>query len=511
MIPIFYICNTWYIASLYILEELGLSYFNMMMNAAGQFVIISYNNEDAESAVSNVKKNIYNWLYERFYCSVSLGFSYLKCSKEDFGKERFNKLILEMLYEKDKSKLSRFNLAERDDFVFKDYHEKFNKDTSLCVYCGVEPATIKVSSEEKKDSCKKCYSYIELGEKLTKAEYINIYHDDNGIFNRYSYNYDDNYRKDAVHRMHINLLEKENSGYNCCNVVHYSSYVARNNNGDIRSFDEIVRYGEGAEILAVLKADVDNLGLVFSCGLSKKNEQFDVIDSEITFSKTNMLSRSIHNFFSYFLSSVMESEKLNVYTVFAGGDDLFIVGKYNDIVKLAKLLNEKFKDFTGDNKEVTISAGIGLFKTGVPIWYMAEETEELLEQAKHYRADGGSDIYKGNINLLYSVCKYDDFVAWHNDFIGLFKEIESKDTDLSKGFYYKIMEFCDMEAAYQNNNTDINNLMWRPRLHYTVTRLGLKGSALKILELLTDKIEINPNLVKTLIALKLYDLRKIEK
>lgn len=507
----FYVSLMSDIASLYILEELGLSYFNMMMNAAGQFVIISYNNEDAKSTVSNIKKNIYNWLYERFYCSVSLGLSYLKCSKEDFGKERFNKLILEMLYEKDKSKLSRFNLAERDDFVFKNYHEKFNKDTSLCVYCGMEPATRKVSSDDSIDSCKKCYSYIELGENLTKTDSINIYHDDNGIFNRYSYGYNDNHIKDAFHRMHINLLEKENSGYNCCSVVHYRSYVARNNNGDIRSFDEIVRYGPGAEILAVLKADVDNLGLVFSCGLSKKNEQFDVIDSEITFSKTNMLSRSIHNFFSYFLSDIMDRKKLNVYTVFAGGDDLFIVGKYNDIVKLAKLLNEKFKDFTGDNKEVTISAGIGLFKTGVPIWYMAEETEKLLEQAKHYRADGGSDIYKGNISLLYSVCQYNDFVSWHDDFDNLFNDIESKGIDLSKGFYYKIMEFCDMEAAYKNNNTDINNLMWRPRLYYAVTRLGLESGALKILEVLTDKIEINPNLVKTLIALKLYDLRKIEK
>lgn len=495
-------------ASLYILEELGLSYFNIMMNAAGQFVIVSYNSNEAEKTVEKLKENVHNWLYERFYCSVSLGISYLKCSKEDFSKERFNKLILEMLYQKDKSKLTRFNLTEKENFIFTDYHKKFSKDTSLCVYCGVEPATMKLTSEESKDCCSKCNSYIELGEKLTKAEYINIYHDNNGVFNRYNYDYDENHIEDAVHRMHINLLQEENSGYNCCNVVHYSSYVARNNKGDIRSFDEIVKYGSGAEIMAVLKADVDNLGLVFSCGLSKKDESYNITESEITFSKTNMLSRSIHNFFSYYLSSVMKENNLNVYTVFAGGDDLFIVGKYNDVVKFAKLLNEKFREFTGRNEEITISAGIGLFKTGVPIWYMAEETEGLLEQAKHYRADGRSDIYKGNISILYSTCKYDEFTLWYEEFTGLFNEIDNRGIDLSKGFYYKIMEFCDMEAAYKNKSTDINNLMWRPRLYYTVTKLGLKDNALKILEELTNKISINPNLVKTLIALKLYDLRK---
>ncbi|MDE7315229.1 MAG: type III-A CRISPR-associated protein Cas10/Csm1, partial [Mucispirillum sp.] len=346
----FYVSLMSDIASLYILEELGLSYFNIMMNAAGQFEIVSYHNKDAETAIEKVEKNIYNWLYEKFYCSVSLKVSYIKCSEKDFSKKGFSKLRLKILYQKDISKLTRFNLVEKDEFIFKDYHKKFKKDTSLCVYCGVDTVDTQASNDGSKDVCKNCYSYIELGEKLTKEEYINIYHDDKGIFNRYNYAYDNNYRKDAVHRMHINLLKEEKSGYNCCNVVHYSSYVVRNDNGDIRSFDDIVKYGSGAEILAVLKADVDNLGLVFSCGLSKKDDKYNVIDSEITFSKTNMLSRSIHNFFSYFLSSVMEKEKLNIYTVFAGGDDLFIVGKYNDIIKFAKILNDKFKEFTGNNK-----------------------------------------------------------------------------------------------------------------------------------------------------------------
>lgn len=207
----------------------------------------------------------------------------------------------------------------------------------------------------------------------------------------------------------------------------------------------------------------------------------------------------------------MKEKNLNVYTVFAGGDDLFIVGKYNDIVELAKLINKEFKKYTGNNSEVTISAGIGLFKTNVPIWYMAEETEKMLEQAKHYRKDGDNDIYKGNIHILYSSCKYDEFVSWHNEFIDLFNDIESKDVDISKNFYYKIMEFCDMATAYKKNNTDINKLMWRPRLHYTVIKLGLKNDAFNILNELASKIDENPNLVKSLIALKLYDLRKINK
>ncbi len=498
----FYVSLMSDIASLYILEELGLSYFNIMMNAAGQFVIISNNSNDICKEIEKIKSNVDEWLYEKYYCSVSLGFSIIECSKKDFSVNEFNKLILKMLYKKDVAKLTRFDLPAKDEFIYKDYYKKFSKSTSMCEYCGVEPAN-------KDNPCDKCSDYIILGEKLTKAKYINIYHSEKGIFGKYAYGFNSENVKDAAYRMCIDLVNEDNIEYkyNCCNVVHYRSYVVCNDDKAIRSFDEIVKYGDGAEILAVLKADVDNLGLVFSCGLSEKDEDFNVKKSDITFSKTNMLSRSIHNFFSYFLYHLMKKECLNVYTVFAGGDDLFIVGKYNDIIKLAKLINTEFRKFTGNNSEVTISAGIGLFKTNVPIWYMAEETEKMLEQAKHYRKEGDNDIYKGNINILYSSCKYDEFVSWHNEFSDLFKYIESKGEDISKNFYYKIMEFCDMEATYKKDNTDINNLMWRPRLYYTVTKLGLKNDAFNILNELVSKIDENPNLVKSLIALKLYDLR----
>lgn len=434
-----------------------------------------------------------------------MGLSLIPCSKKDFMKGNFDKIIINMIYEKEKAKLSRFDLASKNEFIFSDYYLKFNKNTHVCGYCNMEPATKKTkSSETDKNICSKCDDYIELGEQLTKATHINIFHDDNGIFNRYIYDYNSNNISNAIHRMYIDLHSENSEDYNCCNVIHYKSHVVRDNNNNICSFEQIANSGIGADILAVYKADVDNLGLVFSCGLSKKDSNYNVIESKITFSKINMLSRLVHNFFSYYLSYLMDKEKLNVYTVFAGGDDLFIVGKYTDIIKLSELIYNEFTKFTGENKELSISAGIELFKDG-SIWYVAEKAEERLSRAKNYRVNNDNDIYKGNMDILYSTNKYDDFIFQYNEFN---KIISIVNEDISKNFYYKLLEFCEMEEHYKKSINNIENLMWRPRLYNSIVSLKLSQEQNEqILTYFTKYIGEYPTLIKTMIALKLYDLR----
>ncbi|MDE7169679.1 MAG: hypothetical protein K2N67_05735 [Mucispirillum sp.] len=282
-------------------------------------------------------------------------------------------------------------------------------------------------------------------------------------------------------------------------------------NGEIRTFDKIAAFGNGADMLAVLKADVDNLGLIFALGLSEKDEKGNVTEKRLTFSKINTLSRSIHNFFSYYLYNKAKEENLNIYTVFAGGDDLFIIGKYNDIVKFAKIVHDEFKKFTGHNKEITISAGIGLFKSETPIWFMAEETEKLLEKAKSYKIstnakeekNGKKDISKGNISILYTVCSYSKFLEEYDKFTGHIGNIE--ETDASKGFYYSIMEFCDMSEKYKEEK-DFGSLMWKSRFRYAIARMEKIDDT--FVTYIANIIEEKPMLTKTLIALRLYDLRK---
>ena len=66
--------------------------------------------------------------------------------------------------------------------------------------------------------------------------------------------------------------------------------------------------GQGIEALGILKADVDNLGLLMACGLRKHL---------YTVSRMACLSRQLDHFFSLFLPDFLSnSEKFkNIYTV----------------------------------------------------------------------------------------------------------------------------------------------------------------------------------------------------
>lgn len=524
----FYVSLMSDIAAISMLDKLHLPYFNLMMNAAGQFVILSNYSDNIKKVIENLRDEIDNWLYNKYYASVSMGLSVLPCELNDFNSNEFNKLILKLLEEKEKAKSCRFNLPARENFVFNKYCDKFIDSSTKCEYCGVIP---KVNGGD--GACENCSIYIQYGRQLRQSKYLYVIEKSHpaNIFDKYEISFDDKNRRDAFIRMHIDMQDITLDEYNYCDVIHYKSYVAvdkfDDGHDEIRSFSNIAKYspdGKGADILAVLKADVDNLGLIFACGLSEKDGSGRVTKGKLTFSKTNMLSRSIHNFFSYHLYGLMKD--MNIYTVFAGGDDLFLVGRYNSILEFAKILHDEFNKFTNNNQEVTISAGIGFYNDGTPVWFMAEDAEHRLEKAKQYRdKDKKDSILKGNISLLYGQYNYKTFLEEYERFQEKILYFD-KYVDVSKGLLYKLMYYCDMKMEYEkeinekSSNINLNNLLWRSHFHYVLGRMNIKNypkninnkefsEAIKneISTYFTEFIENNANLLKTLIALKLYNER----
>lgn len=125
----------------------------------------------------------------------------------------------------------------------------------------------------------------------------------------------------------------------------------------------------GIKSLAVLKADVDSMSKYLKdSDITQKFENFD------TFSKT------LDNFFSLYVPKLMKEKFPNTYTVFAGGDDLFLIGAWNEVLDLSRLIHNEFKRFI--NSKLSISFGIAIIKPSYPVSRIAEYTEELLEKAK---------------------------------------------------------------------------------------------------------------------------------
>ncbi|MGL4483311.1 MAG: type III-A CRISPR-associated protein Cas10/Csm1, partial [Anaerovoracaceae bacterium] len=72
------------------------------------------------------------------------------------------------------------------------------------------------------------------------------------------------------------------------------------------------------------------------------------------------------------------SSAKDVAIVYSGGDDVFLIGAWNEVIEAAQDLQRSFSKFTENS--LTISAGIGIFGASYPVSKMAAETE-LLEQA----------------------------------------------------------------------------------------------------------------------------------
>ncbi|AFI06625.1 crispr-associated protein, csm1 family [Helicobacter cetorum MIT 99-5656] len=69
----------------------------------------------------------------------------------------------------------------------------------------------------------------------------------------------------------------------------------------------------------------------------------------------------------------MEEKFPNTYMVFAGGDDLFLVVTWNEVLDLARQIRKYFRSFV--NNKLSVSFGICIAKSNTPISYLAQASE----------------------------------------------------------------------------------------------------------------------------------------
>lgn len=153
--------------------------------------------------------------------------------------------------------------------------------------------------------------------------------------------------------------------------------------GDYCAEKELARLSEqseGIDRLAVLRADIDNLGQAFVGG-------FD--DNHVNILRTSEFSSKLSLFFKHDINAIMRDPKFmsenhgrgrNAVIIYSGGDDVFAVGSWNDIIGFAVDLNEALKKFSLGT--LTISAGIGIYPADYPIYEMASETGSLEDRSK---------------------------------------------------------------------------------------------------------------------------------
>lgn len=154
------------------------------------------------------------------------------------------------------------------------------------------------------------------------------------------------------------------------------------------TFEYIAKSAKGAQLIGALRMDADNIGKILQYGFS----------SETTLENISSFSMSLNCFFKLHLESLCKEgferkdkdsifavngdEGRNVHVIYAGGDDLFILGAWSDIAFLAIDIGESFKKYTCNNMDLGISGGLTLHGPRFPINKMADESMAALTTAK---------------------------------------------------------------------------------------------------------------------------------
>lgn len=130
--------------------------------------------------------------------------------------------------------------------------------------------------------------------------------------------------------------------------------------------------------MGVLRMDVDRLGSIFQKGFAPAKRSF---------SRYSTLSRSLDYFFKGYLNQIWaENADYKAYTqiIYSGGDDLFIVGKWDVLANMAVDINHKFREWTCGSANFTLSGGMAVVGPKYPLLKAALLSETYEKAAKDH-------------------------------------------------------------------------------------------------------------------------------
>jgi CRISPR-associated protein Csm1 len=254
---------------------------------------------------------------------------------------------------------------------------------------------------------------------------------------------------------YIPLAEEENCA--CCPGCKDEK---RPTPGSPLYFDCMANRSHGRKLLGYLKADVDNLGSLFVYGL-----RGDLADRS-SISRIATMSRMLDLFFAGRVEQLLNVRFNSCYTVFSGGDDLLIVGPWDEIVDFAVALQDDFKKFTNWNDNVTISAGISLMKPGIPVSRSVAAADDALEESKEMILKGESEG-RDQLTLIGRTMKWSKAAFLLEAARQLSEWL--KNEKLTVGFLRKLLTFSEMHQRYFYKG-DVNGLRYLPLLTYEIAR-----------------------------------------
>lgn len=329
--------------------------------------------------------------------------------------------------------------------ILNELYDKLQRNGE-CAYCNILPA----QSDRSDSICENCAVLKDIGEKLIKRETITFLSDKIGKFNTMVKLSNDTTNNAAY------IINDYLPGH----ATIFLPYIAPMCNNEIISFSSIADKSQGNKKLAMFKSDVDNLGLIFSISLGNK----------MTLARYAEISRLFYYFFSVcYVDFIQSNQKYEnqIYTVYSGGDDLCIIGPWDKIMHFANDFHSLFNQFTNNNSSVTLSGGISLANSHLPVRFIAADAEEQLEMSKKYSTSGRT--IKNAITIFNTTESWKDY----SNSITTGEKFSTYlvNQEMPVATVYKLLDLSDRVKNIRGGKIkDLRNMMWKSNFHYLATK-----------------------------------------
>ncbi len=538
-----------------ILHALELPLVCNLFSAGGKFILLAPSGNDVEEKLIRTKAEIQEEIHRRYFNQFSFLMAYRNIEKYrpnmDIG--NFCKIADHMFHlleiEKIQSSQSVFFCNEEEEHsknkkkkvwnqaafsLSDDEFQKYAKNGD-CSICGKGPGKISEHSGTEENPvtiqvCRVCSMNKKIGKILPKKQFvcfgkgkgdankrarITLFHENNNGEAYYVDLSDEAPASDDYYLIWNLNNDKKGTTIDRWPLVrkNLANHVLTDEDGAVVSFEDLARRSRwkntensreeyGSDFLGVLKADVDNLGLVFSKGFDTperpRDKRYNTKEGELSLgtdarsvSRFLTLSRMLELFFSGWIGSIMEEDAAeiqelildcqpdvdinlfqqyldtgvidfkNIYTVYSGGDDLVLIGPWETMIMFAILLNAKFREYTCQSESFTLSAGLAFVKPKFPIATAIREADALLEKSK---SKG-----KNRITMFGTTVDWDQLPELLNFFLFLNSRLKDKDSNINVSFLYRLLDYHRMALSYIDEKR-IMGLKYVSLLHYDIGR-----------------------------------------
>lgn len=430
-----------------LIERLNLSRANIIYSGGGHCYLILPNTVETMHIISDFEAEVNKWLIDNFRTGLYVAGGFTQCSANslrDKPKGSYADIFAEMSREISKRKLTRYNI---DDLITLNSSDKSD---------GLRECKVCRSLHNVNDSgrCDFCEQLIGFSKDIMddKKPYLSVVKGGSrGIRLPFSLRLIADTKAELKKRIECDKSYVRSYGKNISSADRDTA--VRVWVGSYQYSDQtavLAAEAAGIDRIAVLRADVDNLGQSFVHGFDRDDSHSKLVN----LSRTATLSKQLSLFFKKHINGFLSNGKFNIagtdkvrkaLVVYSGGDDVFIIGAWNDVISLAVDISNEFCRFTEGT--LSISAGIGLFGASFPISVAAGIVETLEDASKNFPDSSNPEknavtLFDNNITYSWSV--FENRVV--NEKLRVLSDFFENTEDHGRSFLYNLLFYiknCD--------------------------------------------------------------------